>query len=260
MRYGVVSDIHGNLHALRAAVATLERRGVDGWLCSGDIVGYGPSPNECIETLTGLGAVCVAGNHDLMALGRLPGDHAGPLARRSTDWTRSQLSEGSIAALDALPLSIDLGDVVVSHGSLDDPQRYVHSDRDARRELDRLSARVARFLVLGHTHRPWVYRAQRGTIPLPTGGPATIPPGDRVLVNPGSVGQSRQREPRPLARFALIDTGDRSVELFAVRYDVEGCLEALTRHGLPPASIHLEPRLPRVWSQQARRWWRGGPA
>ncbi|WP_208027715.1 hypothetical protein [Rhabdothermincola sediminis] len=79
-------------------------------------------------------------------------------------------------------------------------------------------------------------------------------------MNPGSVGQSRQREPRPLARFALIDTGDRSVELFAVRYDVEGCLEALTHHGLPPASIHLEPRLSRVWSQQARRWWRGGPA
>lgn len=259
MRYGVISDIHGNLHALRAAVAHLEALGVERWLCAGDIVGYGPHPNECIDLLGDLEAVCVAGNHDLMAVDRLPGDRGGRLARWTTSWTRSTLSDSSRTFLACLPLCVDTGDIVVGHGSLDDPECYVRSDRAARRELDQVPRRENRFLVLGHTHQPWLFSEHRGTVTPRGGEPVRVEAGDATLVNPGSVGQSRQREAEPRARFGLIDTDDQSVQLVVAHYDVEGCLDSLARHGMPLECIHLAPTPLRAWSRRARRAWEGGP-
>ena len=90
MRYGVLADIHGNLHALRAALGALGREGVDRYLIAGDLVGYGPNPNECVELVAGLDAVCVAGNHDLIALDRLSDERCPELARQSLRWTRTR--------------------------------------------------------------------------------------------------------------------------------------------------------------------------
>src|SRR6266545_1101727 len=135
MRYGVLSDVHGNAFALRAAVDRLTRVGVDGWLCAGDLVGYGPQPNECVALLAELGAIGVAGNHELLVLGRLPLDRAGRLARETTPWTRAALRADSRAYLAGLPLTVRLGELVMAHGSLDDPQRYVTAPDQARREL-----------------------------------------------------------------------------------------------------------------------------
>src|SRR5919197_1277514 len=117
MRYGVLADIHGNLHALQAALEELRRCDVDGWLVAGDLVGYGPHPNECVELVAGLGGTCIAGNHDLIAP----------------------------------------GGVAVAHGSIDDPQDYTVTPPQARAQLARLDADGARVLVLGHTHRPWAF-------------------------------------------------------------------------------------------------------
>src|SRR5688572_30513028 len=103
MRLGVIADIHGNLHALEAAFATLNREGVDGYVCLGDLVGYGAFPNECVERVAETGAVCVAGNHDLIALGRLPDDQCIPLARHSLEWTSRQLTPASRDYLSRLP-------------------------------------------------------------------------------------------------------------------------------------------------------------
>ena len=92
MRFAILSDIHGNLPALEAALELFARAGVDRYLCAGDLVGYGPFPNECVERIAELGAVCVAGNHDLIALGRLSDDRCIPLARNSLRWTREVLT------------------------------------------------------------------------------------------------------------------------------------------------------------------------
>jgi predicted phosphodiesterase len=238
VRYGVLSDVHGNLFALRAAVDRLRRAGVDGWLCAGDVVGYGPQPNECVDLLAELGARCVAGNHELLVLDRLPADRAGRLARETTPWTRSALREDTRAWLAALPLTVRVPGLTMAHGSLDDPQRYVTQPARAAEELRQAGTRL---LVLGHTHRPWLFHAAEGTLPLAPGAVTALPPTGRLLVNPGSVGQSRQREWRPRARFLLLDVDRGEVELFAEPYDVDAARAALRAHGLPGACIHVPP-------------------
>jgi predicted phosphodiesterase len=252
MRYGVVSDIHGNLPALVAAVGRLQACGAEVWICPGDIVGYGPQPNECIETLVALRAVCVAGNHDLLALGRLPLERSGRLARETTGWTRGALSDDSRRFLAGLPLVATTEDMVVAHGSLDDPERYVVTDDAARRELDALDGREAELLVLGHTHRPWLYSEAEGRVEVGDGRAVVLPHTGRSLLNPGSVGQSRQPESRPRARFALVDTCSRSVRFFAEEYDVEASLAELRRQSLPRAGIHVRPGAVHAVPRRAR--------
>jgi predicted phosphodiesterase len=238
VRYGVLSDVHGNLAALRAAVDRLRRAGVDGWLCAGDVVGYGPQPNECVELLAELGARCVAGNHELLVLGRLPQDRAGRLARETTPWTRTALREDSRAWLAALPLALRVPGLTMAHGSLADPQRYVTQPARAAGELRQATTRL---LVLGHTHRPWLFHDTAGTLPLVPGRVTRLPPAGRLLLNPGSVGQSRQRERVPRARFLLLDVHRGEVELFAEPYDVRAARVALRAYGLPRACIHVPP-------------------
>src|SRR6266511_2415617 len=229
MRYGVLSDVHGNAFALRAAVDRLTRVGVDGWLCAGDLVGYGPQPNECVALLAELGAIGVAGNHELLVLGRLPLDRAGRLARETTPWTR--------AALRA------------------DSRAYVAAPDQARRELAALHRTdpAARVLVLGHTHRPWLFHETAGTAPA---ADTTLPPAGRLLVNPGSVGQSRQREWVPRARFALLDLDRGEVRFFTEPYDVAGARAALRAQGLPGSGIHVPPGRLRAVPRRARALFR----
>jgi predicted phosphodiesterase len=240
MRYGVLSDIHGNLFALRAAVQRLTAAGVDGWLCAGDIVGYGPQPNECVELLAGLGARCVAGNHELLVLGALPLERSGRLARETTAWTQAVLRDDCRAYLAALPLTLRMPGLVMAHGSLADPERYVRQPTQALAELSHVDAQ-ARVLVLGHTHRPWLFHEDAGTIPLPLGHPAVFPATGRVLANPGSVGQSRQSEVVPRTRFLLLDLEQHRAYAFAEPYDVAGARKALRGNGLPRSCIHVPP-------------------
>jgi len=236
MRYGLISDIHANLHALDTAIAALKREGVDGFLCMGDLVGYGPFPNECVERVAELGARCVAGNHDLIALERLSEERCIPLAQQSLRWTRTVLREDTRAYLAALPLRTEIGtEIVMAHGSLDDAQEYVTRPEQADRQLQQLAAEypAARFLLLGHSHRQWEYSS----------GPR--------LLNPGSVGQSRDRQAR--VRFALLDLEREEVRFFSQSYDVAACRAALRREGLSPGSCHLAPSLLAACAGRVRR-------
>src|SRR5215208_6143592 len=115
MRYGVISDVHGNL----AALAELRGLSVDAYACAGDLVGYGPQPNECVDAVRRLGAASVAGNHDLIAVGALSEDRCERLARNSLRWTREALDADTRTFLAGLPRRLALpGGVVVAHGSL----------------------------------------------------------------------------------------------------------------------------------------------
>lgn len=243
MRYGILADVHANAYALRTALDRLAAVGVDAWLCAGDLVGYGPHPNECVELIAERAVSCVAGNHELLVLGRLDLRHAGRLARETTPWTRSVLRSDCLAYLSGLPGVLRLPDVVLAHGSIGDPVTYVREPDQARRELDELrrTGTSARTLVLGHTHRPWLFGAAAGTVPAAPDGLVPLPPDDRILLNPGSVGQSRQAERVPLARFALLDLHRRQVRFFAEPYDVPAAVAALRRHGLPRSCLHVPP-------------------
>jgi predicted phosphodiesterase len=238
VRYGVLSDVHANLHALRAAFEHLDRLGVDRLLCAGDAVGYGVYPNECVQLLRSRGAVCVAGNHDLMALGALGSEAASPRARDTVLWTRDRLTDETRAFLRDLPLVARVDGVTVAHGSQDDVTHYVQSAADAHRELDRLPGPGV--LVLGHTHVPWAYDSDGGTLLRAAPGVVTLRRGTRLLLNPGSVGQSRDRLPH--VRFAVLDTDAGRAELHSVPYDLAGCLRALLEQGRPADAAHRAPR------------------
>ncbi|HEX2235972.1 MAG TPA: metallophosphoesterase family protein [Actinomycetota bacterium] len=252
MRYGVISDVHANLHALDATLGFLDRHGVDGYLCAGDLVGYGPSPNECVERIAALGASCVAGNHDLVALGALPLDDCAPLAADSLAWTQTELSDAARAYLARLPALVDVGDgVVMVHATLDDPRPYLLTAAQIARELARLegSRPGARALVSGHTHLARAFGARAGTIPFVEGDPVDLARGAPVSLNPGSVGQARERA--PWARCALLDAERLEATFFALDYDVEGCRRELVRKGRPPTSCHAPP--PGVVARGARK-------
>jgi putative phosphoesterase len=233
MKVGVLADVHANLPALEAALSALRERGAEAWICAGDLVGYGPHPNECVARVAELGATCVAGNHDLIALGRLPPDRCIALARRTLEWTRAVLSADARTYLEGLPVTAELGGVLVAHGSLDDPEEYVARRSRALAELAR-APREARALVLGHTHRTLVAVAGDG----------------RLVLNPGAVGQSRDLLVR--ARCAVLDTEWLRVERLSLRYDADRTRSDLVRAGLPPAAVHLRPSLPRSLARAVR--------
>lgn len=242
MRIGLLSDVHSNLPALQAVLESLEHHGVDRLLVAGDLVGYGARPNECVTRLAEAGAWCVSGNHDLFVLDRLPPTRFPALACRSAELTRSLLSADARAFLASLPLKLHTDDVVMTHGSLDSPEEYVVDEGRAVELLSRLpqESLAARTLILGHTHRQWCVVSGRGAV---SAGSKVMFLGAMRLVNPGSVGQSRQRERRPGARFAVYDSALGQVEFRRIDYDVEASLGMLRDVGLPKACLYAPPRL-----------------
>jgi len=244
MRYGLLADVHGNLDALQAVLRALDDRGVDGHLFAGDLVGYGPHPNACVRTMAELGATCVAGNHDLIALGELTDDRCIQLAKDSLRWTREVLGADERAFLEALPRRTTApGGVVLAHGAIDDPQEYTSTAPQAIAQLTQVEdGDGASVLVLGHTHRPMAYARRAGWLAVDGGN--ALPAGDAVLLNPGAVGQSRELRAR--ARFAVLDLDARRVEFFAIPFDIGACRAALRRVGLSPRSSHLRPSVPRA--------------
>ena len=241
MQLGVVADVHANLPALETALEALA--GADALVCAGDLVGYGPKPNECVAVLREAGALCVAGNHDLMAIADEPIEVGDRLVSTTMRYTRAAIDDATRAFLAELPGARTVAEeVVVAHGALGDPWRYVRDSHAALVELERLED--GRLLVLGHTHRPLAV-ADDGS----EAAPDVVVLGDRRWVlNPGSVGQSREREAH--VRVLVLDLAARTARFRALPYDVERARDDLRRAGLPVEALH---RHPRSWRTRARR-------
>ncbi|MFA9430141.1 metallophosphoesterase [Egicoccus sp. AB-alg2] len=240
VRVALLSDVHANLPALLAARRRLELEQPDLVLVAGDLVGYGGFPNECIEVLQDMGAVCVAGNHDLLFTGRLPPSRFPAVARHAAAVTGPRLGRDARRYLAELPLNRRVGRFVIAHGSLDDPEEYVE---DPARGRDLLTQAALRWpgtdvLVLGHTHRQWEVR----------GTPFARP--RARLVNPGGVGQSRERERRPQVRLALFRSDTDSLSFLAVDYDVETAAARLRELGLSRLALHHPPDTRTLVAQQ----------
>jgi diadenosine tetraphosphatase ApaH/serine/threonine PP2A family protein phosphatase len=230
MRVAVLSDVHGNLPALEAVLGALAP--YDAVWHLGDVVGYGPQPNEVVARLIAENARGVRGNHDAAALGELSTDDFNDDARAAVEWTSRALHRPAREWLAGLPTRIQLEDFTLVHGSPRDPTwEYVFSRGVAR-------ACMAMFetthCLVGHTHVPLVYRQAADDI-------ETLQPGDgdtlelderRTIINPGGVGQPRDGDPRACAM--IIDTDQRLLEWRRVEYPIESVQRQMRQLGLPP--------------------------
>ncbi len=230
MKYAVLADIHGNREALEAVLEAGRARGAERYLCPGDLVGYGPDPEWCLRTLRKLGAAAVRGNHDAAVTDFSRLKDLNDNARSAILWTAPRLRPGDLEYLRGLPLVGRAAGAVLFHGTLADPAswKYIFTPEDARPSLESLEGNLGFF---GHSHRPGFFRLRGGEVSFSPGGKIRPAPGERVLVNPGSVGQPRDRDRR--ASFAVYDRERGEVEIVRVGYPVEKVQEKIRAAGLP---------------------------
>ncbi len=237
MRYAVLSDVHGNLEALSAVLADAASEGALGILCLGDAVGYGADPAPCIELLGERSSLMVAGNHEHGAVGLLDVGWFNAAARAAALWTRDRLGADHQDFLTGLPLASTHGEATCVHASPRRPEEwdYLLSAEDGFQAFGDFATRLC---FVGHSHRPGVWSlGSSGPAYEDLAGPAfhdrRIPfhDGRRYIINVGSVGQPRDRDPR--AAYVLWDEDERSVTLRRVTYDHKAAAAKILRAGLP---------------------------
>jgi len=233
VRYLVLSDIHSNLEALESV---LEAAGeFDATLFLGDLVGYGPNPNQCTDLLLRQpNLTAVIGNHDLAALGHLDLDSFNAQAKEAALWTQSRLSESSRSYLNSLGQIEELDGLTAVHGSPSDPiWEYLETRNQAPENFARFTTPMC---FNGHTHVPRVFAQDADTkkteVTVPTSGAhLDVTDGLRRIVNPGSVGQPRDSDPR--AAFGILDTDTGRFAFHRVEYDIPATQARMTEAGLP---------------------------
>jgi diadenosine tetraphosphatase ApaH/serine/threonine PP2A family protein phosphatase len=230
VRYAVLSDIHGNLEALRAVLADATAH-TDAAVCLGDLVGYGADPAACIELVAGRAAALVGGNHEHAVAGLMDLAWFNRYARVAAEWTRERLDRDHRAYLAALPLRAEIEDATLVHASPARPEEwdYLIAPQDG---FDVFPAFATRLCFVGHSHRPAVWSLGSSGPEHATGAvDITLEAGRRYLVNVGSVGQPRDRDPR--AAYAVWDTTERRISVRRVPYDIEGARAKIAAAGLP---------------------------
>ena len=241
MRYLILSDIHANWEALQAVRAHVRRKRFDRVVFLGDAVGYGASPNRVLDWLRSLGnsLVAVRGNHDRVCTGLDSAEYFNRYARQAAEWTLNHLEERNLEYLRAFPAGpIDLEEgVAICHGSSVDEDAYVFSAYDAQLAFAALPHPL---IFFGHTHVPSLFmlREDNGKqtlrVRLLTGRRLVLDldRGNRYLINPGSVGQPRDRDPR--AGYAILDAEQRRIYLYRVSYRASVTRRRILNAGLPP--------------------------
>jgi diadenosine tetraphosphatase ApaH/serine/threonine PP2A family protein phosphatase len=238
MRALVVSDIHGNLHALQAVLTAAGP--FDELWNLGDIVGYGAHPNEVIDTIRPLARINVRGNHDRVCCGLSSSQGFNPIAAEAAAWTQRHLTEANLEWLRAMPQGPILATprALCAHGSPLNEDHYIISMRDAWTPLQRMPAEITFF---GHTHVQGAFsqqppewqetRPHYNTQDQAEQFSLDVPPGTRHLINPGSVGQPRDGDWR--AAFALYDTAAERVTFHRIPYNVAAAQQSIRDAHLP---------------------------
>jgi len=232
VRYAVVSDVHSNIEALDAVLATV--RDEDALLCLGDIVGYGPNPNECIEKIRARATATVLGNHDVAAIDNFGLAYFNPAARAAMKWTQTVLNAQNVAWLDTLGYEFRMPEFLLVHGA---PVNYFEYILDKAAAGRAFAATDAPIIFIGHTHIAEVYALHPdGSIEhqhLQLGGEFALADGVRYLINVGSVGQPRDLN--PLSSFGFYDSAARTVTIRRVEYPIARVQEKIIAAGLPEA-------------------------
>jgi diadenosine tetraphosphatase ApaH/serine/threonine PP2A family protein phosphatase len=236
LRYLVLADVHANMEALEACLSDAQARGYDRTLVLGDLVGYGPDPNETIARVQSLNpAAMIRGNHDKVACGLEPPEGFNAVAKSAALWTHDTLTTANrlwLASLPQGPLVVD-GQIEICHGSPTDEDAYTFDELDAVSALKTSRRMVCLF---GHTHCPVTFHLSQGrveTIGLSglTESRVELRAESKYLINAGSVGQPRDGDPR--AAYGIADSSSNVVELFRVEYPIETTQAKIVKAGLP---------------------------
>lgn len=243
MRIGILADIHANLQALEPALAWIDGRDVDEIVCLGDVVGYGGDPERCIELVRARCSITVRGNHDHAVFEPALRSDFNDHARRAVERHAEILDQAERDWLASLPMMASRDQVALGHAGFAHPERYPYVTDPARAAIE-LGAMSGSVGFIGHTHVPAIFRARDGNVeraaPAHDEEPGENGLGEttvrlegpwRYLVNPGSVGQPRDRDPR--AACAVFDTRANLLTLARIRYDIPAAQEAIVERGLP---------------------------
>ena len=232
MKYAIISDIHSNWEALERAYEEIQKKGVDQIVCLGDVVGYGANPSECLALIHEISSEIIMGNHDRAIEDVRLRDEFTDWAREAIEWTAGILShEEKKQIREFAPIVINRRENVTwTHGSAHEPDEfhYLFSETDARHSFRVLETNVCFF---GHTHIPSLFSAKSHEARYLTAGIYQLVEGERYLINPGSIGQPRDRNPK--LGFALFDSDRLTLEIVRLDYDNRNAAENIRKAGLP---------------------------
>lgn len=226
MPIAIISDIHGNLEALQAVFEYIDNHKIKQIHCLGDIVGYGPNPNECVEMIRERCDVVLMGNHDYAAIGLANIDYFNEYAKMATYWTMQKLTEANQEFLNDLPFTHQNDDMIMVHASPTNPSHwyYVLSQQDALIEMQAFNQPLC---FIGHSHVPIVYGNEQPV----RGEKIQFEPNKKYIVNVGSVGQPRDGNPQSC--LVIYDEQNRVIEYVRVSYDAPVTYRKIVQAGLP---------------------------
>ncbi len=230
MRCAILSDIHANLEALETVISHAKALQVDRWVVLGDSIGYGANPNECLDWVFEHADQRVTGNHEAAVVDPQIRSWFNPAARASSKWTEKTLSERLKAKILDIPWVAAEGDAVFVHGSLDEPEafHYLFTFDDAAGTFRKMQTAVC---FVGHTHLPGCICEGERTAKLLPPGLLALKEGERYILNPGSVGQPRDADPR--SAYGIYDSMQRTFEIFRLPYDNIKTADKIRKAGLP---------------------------
>ncbi len=224
MLVAIISDIHGNLEALEAALRVIRERNINSIVCLGDIVGYGASPNGCLDLIRPLTPLVLLGNHDEAALQLDKSEYFNPYARIAAEWTHDELTQENREYIKTLPFALERFGVLFVHSSPFQPEEwhYIITPTDAAINFGYFSQPVC---FVGHSHVPEVFCEDDKTL--------EVIPGKKFIVNVGSIGQPRDSDWR--TSFGVFNTDSFTYEQVRVEYDVKTAAAKIRKAGLPKA-------------------------
>jgi len=232
MRLAVITDVHANLEAFQAVLKEIDKVGVDEIYHLGDIVGYNADPNQCIDLLREREIHAIMGNHDAAACGLEDPVFFRAAAKKAVLWTRDKLRDDTRDFLRNLPDEATFGRSCLGvHGSPMSRDDYIIDWLDAMRQLEYLNGRPINICFFGHSHKASLF-SERGTHhSLDASNEHRLEENSRYFINPGAVGQPRDRDPR--AAFCILDTESFIVDFGRVEYDVDQTCKKIRKAGLP---------------------------
>ncbi len=232
MKIALISDLHGNLEALNVVVNNIRKQSIKKIICLGDLVGYGANPNECIEIVSEVAEIVIAGNHDWAVLDKTDYSNFNPVAKAAIEWTKKNTKTKNLEYLNRLAISATTKSesFLLVHSTPKDPEKwhYLFDVRDFEFQLNYFEEKCC---FIGHSHEPLFFNFRGSTGELCAKNPLKLEKKCRYIINVGSIGQPRDYDPR--AAYMIVDTNSETVELIRLPYDIPTAQKKIIEAGLP---------------------------
>ena len=231
VRYGIISDIHGNIEALTESLKSLENERIDAYICLGDIVGYGANPDECVNVVRKLVKCCIVGNHDAAVAGRMDYSYYYDAARHALDWCKQKVSPDNIEWLKSLPYKVTENDIDFCHGSPVCPEEFEYVfTKEKAKELLRFREQLNWLTFIGHSHLTRSFALSADDAYNVKGPEFVVRKDFKYIITVGSVGQPRDYDPRSCC--AVFDTDTSVFKYVRTEYNVEAQMKKIIDAGL----------------------------